>query len=133
MGMNDRVLAGGVFNMVHPGHIHFLEKAKSLGGYLVVVVAADSRVASRKQLLRTAGERAKLLRELPFVDKVVIGDDRDMSAVVAKEKPDIVALGYDQDIEEVKGILRKAHSAAKIVRIQQLKGYSTKKLTGEEI
>lgn len=132
MGMNDRVLAGGVFNMMHPGHVHFLKMAKSLGGYLVVVVAADSRVVRRKHLIRTAPERAKLLRELPFVDSVVIGDERDMSKVVTEEKPDIVAIGYDQNIEEVKGILRKAHSKAKIVRIEQLKGYSTQKIMGQE-
>ncbi|MBN1896407.1 MAG: adenylyltransferase/cytidyltransferase family protein [Candidatus Aenigmarchaeota archaeon] len=128
--MPKKVLAGGAFNILHPGHIFFLEKAKKLGDRLVVVVASDKKVRSRKNLLESAEYRAERIGVLSFVDKVVIGDDDDMMKIVREEKPDVIALGYDQDAEEIRKLLYSEGLFCRIVRIQKLKGYSTKKITG---
>ena len=125
-----KILAGGAFNMLHPGHIHFLEESKRHGDQLVVVVASDKTVLkNKKKLLHSAKERAERIGVLSFVDRVVIGDDNDMSRVVREVRPDTIALGYDQDEKMVKDLLAMAGIECKIVRIEKLKGYSTKKIT----
>lgn len=126
-----KVLAGGTFNLVHPGHRHFLSKAKALGDELVVVVANDKTVLrTKKQLLFPAGIRAEMVGSLDFVSRVVIGDERDIMKVVREEEPDIIAMGYDQDVEAMKTRLRQEGIRCKVVRVGKLKGYSTKKITG---
>ena len=128
-----RVLAGGVFNIVHPGHVHFLKKAKELGEELVVVVASDRTVLRRgKRLLFPAAIRAETVRALRFVDKAVIGDDEDFSKVVRQQKPDVIAIGYDQDEAPVRELLQRPGlcTGCRVVRIGLLKGYSTKDITG---
>ena len=128
--MGKKVLAGGAFNILHPGHIFFLERARKLGDKLVVVIASDKKVKSRKKLLENTNYRAERINALSFVSKVVIGDDDDMMKIVRDEKPDIIALGYDQDAEEIRKMLYKDRLFCKMVRIEKLKGYSTKKITG---
>jgi FAD synthetase len=116
-----KVLVGGTFNLVHPGHIFFLEKAKSLGDYLVVVVANDKTVLRRKGFLVMPAEaRRAVLESLKMVDKAVIGDEKDFFKVVEKERPDIIALGYDQDMDEdyFSSRMKKAGIKFKIVRIK---------------
>jgi len=123
-----KVLVGGVFNVVHPGHLWFLKKAKSYGDRLIVVVAHDRTVLKNKEyLLFPARERKKVIESLDFVDKVVVGDSGDMFNVVRKEKPDIVVLGYDQNIDRKE--LKKACNKTKLVRLKvKHKDYSTKRL-----
>ncbi|MBN2330920.1 MAG: NUDIX domain-containing protein [Candidatus Aenigmarchaeota archaeon] len=126
-----KVLAGGAFNLVHPGHIHFLERARELGDELVVVVASDKTVLKAgKQLLFPAGIRARMVGSIGFVSKAVIGDERDMLKVVRAERPDVIAMGYDQDVRGMKAQLNSAGITCKVVRVGKLKGYSTKRITG---
>ena len=126
-----KVLAGGVFNILHPGHLYFLRQAKKLGDTLVVVVAADRTVLkNRKTLLSSARERADMVSALSFVDKVVIGDENDMLRVVRDEHPDVIALGYDQDMHWVEKALDRSGLKCHITRIGHLKGYSTNEITG---
>ncbi len=122
-----KVLAGGTFNIIHPGHIFFLEKARGLGDYLVVVAANDKTVLRSKGILVMKAEaRKKVLESLRMVDKAVTGDEKDFMKVVRKEKPDIIALGYDQELD---GKMRRQIESLgiKIVRIKSsLKGYKTR-------
>jgi len=128
-----KVLAGGAFNIIHPGHIYFLKEASKLGSRLVVVIASDRTVLrNKKRLLFPARERAERVDVLSFVDRVIVGDDDDMMKVVAEEKPDIIAVGYDQDENAIKKMLAQAGLDREIVRIEKLKGYSTKKITEGE-
>ena len=123
-----KVLAGGTFNLLHPGHIFFLKKARELGDYLVVVVANDKTVLRRKGfLLMPAESRKKVLESLRMVDKAVIGDEKDFMKVVRKERPDIIALGYDQELDELRKQMEKSGIKCKIIRIRsRLRGYRTK-------
>ena len=131
MSGKKKVLAGGVFNIVHPGHVHFLKKAKELGDELVVVVAHDKTVLkNKKNLMFPASVRAQTVRNIRDVSKVVIGDDTDMMKVVKRERPDIIAIGYDQDDKLIKKMLSETGIECELVKIGRLKGYSTKKITG---
>lgn len=112
-----KVLCGGCFNTIHPGHIYFLKKAKSFGHKLIVVLAND--VNNKKPYAIPVKKRKKMLESLNIADKVVVGDEKDFMKVIRKEKPDIIALGYDQHI-------RIKNFNGKIVRIKKYKQYSSK-------
>ncbi len=129
MRMKRKVLAGGAFNILHPGHIHFLQEARKLGDALVVVVASDRTVKKTKKLLFPARYRAERIGAFSFVDKVVIGDDEDMMKVVLEERPDVIALGYDQDEKGIRRMLDRSGIRCRVVRIEKLKDYSTKRIT----
>lgn len=127
--MGKKVLVGGTFNILHPGHVLFLKKAKALGDTLVVVVASDRTVLKEKDLLLfPARKRAGLLRQLGFIDKVVLGSERDRLEVVERERPDIIALGHDQKgAAGLRKELKERGLTCKVVRIKdRLKGWSTR-------
>ena len=124
-----KVLVGGVFNIIHPGHIYFLGKAREFGDHLTVVVANDKNVLEKKgYLVFSAEERAELVQNLKHVDDTVIGDEKDIFRVVEDEKPDIIILGHDQDFdtESLRSFLREKKINCKIVRIpDKYQDYST--------
>jgi len=96
------VLAGGVFDIIHPGHIHTLNEAKKLGDFLVVVIATDKTVLKMKKRkpLHNAQARQELVSSLSMVDLCIIGDEEDIFKTVDLIKPQIIALGYDQIHQE---------------------------------
>jgi len=96
-----RVMASGVFDLLHIGHLHFLEAARDLGDELVVVIATDETVRKRKhEPIFDEEMRAGLVSALKPVDKAVVGHTGDPYTIVEELKPDIIALGYDQDQQE---------------------------------
>jgi len=95
------VLATGVFDLLHPGHVFYLQEAKKLGDRLVVVVARDSRVIRNKgRLVIPEDQRLEMVRALKPVDDAVLGSNGDIFESVKEIKPDIIALGFDQDFDE---------------------------------
>ena len=96
------VLAGGVFDIIHPGHINTLNAAKKLGDVLVVVVATDKTAIKMKKRepLHSAHLRQELVSSLTMVDLCIIGDKEDIFKTVDLVKPQIIALGYDQTHQE---------------------------------
>ena len=96
------VLAGGVFDIIHPGHINTLNAAKKLGDVLVVVVATDKTAIKMKKRkpLHSAQLRQELVSSLSMVDLCIIGDEDDIFNTVDLVKPQIIALGYDQTHQE---------------------------------
>ncbi len=96
-----RVMATGVFDILHLGHLHFLMEAKGLGDELVVVVATDATVRKHKHEPITPEKmRVELVGALKPVDRALLGREGDMLEIVLQVKPDIIALGYDQQFEE---------------------------------
>lgn len=123
-----KVLVGGTFNLLHPGHIYFLKKAKELGDELVVVITSDENVRKEKgYIIFNEKERKMLLESLEFVDRVIVGNRYDKLKVVEIEKPDIIAIGYDQKLN-VDEVRRRSIKNVKIVRIDKYKDYETKKV-----
>jgi cytidyltransferase-like protein len=100
------VLTGGVFDIVHLGHLKTLEEAKSQGDILIVVVASDDTVKANKGRppLNSQANRMELLSHLEMVDIVKKGtpDPEKFLEIVTKVKPDVIALGYDQSLTESK-------------------------------
>ena len=119
------VLASGVFDLLHLGHVRFLEEAKKSGGEktrLVVIVARDTTVEKTKgrKPIMSEDQRCALVKSLKVVDDVVLGYERfHIGEVIEKIKPDIIALGYDQaGIEdEVKTYIEANSLPIVVVRI----------------
>jgi len=96
------VLAGGVFDIIHPGHLHTLRAARALGNVLVVVIATDTTAQKMKKRipLHNMELRRDLVRSLSLVDYAMVGYEGDIFKTVELVKPDIIALGYDQIHQE---------------------------------
>ena len=96
------VLAGGVFDIIHPGHIHTLTAAKALGDVLVVAIATDKTAQKMKKMtpLHDQELRCELVSSLSMVDEAIVGHEKDIFETVKEVKPDIIALGYDQIHQE---------------------------------
>jgi FAD synthetase len=115
-----RVMASGVFDIIHSGHLHYLQEARKLGDELVVVVATDATVRRHKhEPIIPEKMRLELVSALKPVDAAVLGNEGDKFAVVENIRPDIIALGYDQTFDEKKmeETLRSRGLNVKVVRI----------------
>ncbi|MBA7490949.1 Bifunctional protein HldE [subsurface metagenome] len=119
------VLASGTFDLLHYGHVKYLEEAKKMGGKnaeLIVIVARDSTVKKRRgrKTVMSEDQRRSLVEALKVVDEAILGcEDFDMIKVVERTKPDIIAVGHDQgDIEkEVRKALLKKGIPIQVVRV----------------
>ncbi len=117
-----KVLATGVFNILHPGHLMFLEEAKKLGDELDVIVSSDKIAGKLKSgFLLPQGQRAKMVEALKPVDKVFIGDEEDPMKLLPAIRPDVIALGHDQDVDEdrLRGELSAKGLNSEVVRIRR--------------
>jgi cytidyltransferase-like protein len=96
------VLAGGVFDIIHPGHIHTLNAAKALGDVLIVAIATDKTAEKMKKRspLHNQELRRELVSCLSMVDKAIVGHEDDIFQTVKEVKPNIIVLGYDQIHQE---------------------------------
>ena len=116
------VLAGGVFDIIHPGHIHTLNAAKELGDALVVVVATDNTAVKMKKRrpLHSQEQRQELVNSLSMVDLCLIGQEDDIFKTVNNVRPQIIALGYDQAHQEkfITEGCKKINLDAKVARLQ---------------
>lgn len=120
------VIAFGTFDVLHPGHIHYLSRAKALGGRLVVVVARDDsvRMFKSREPVFDQSARLKMVGSLRVVDKAVLGNklgrEEDTYNIFKRYRPDIIALGYDQkvDIPALRKWLARNRVKARIVRLR---------------
>ncbi len=112
----------GTFDIIHPGHKYLLTEAKKLGDYLTVIIARDQTVEEIKNRKPQNSEevRVKNISDLQIADKVILGNISDKYQVIREEKPDIIALGYDQRafVDKLKTIVDKN---TKIVRLKPFK------------
>lgn len=124
-----KVLAAGKFDILHLGHLAYLRQAKDLAGSdgtLVVIIARDDTIEKERGAppVFPQEQRRKLVEALEMVDEAVIGyDNEDHSAIVIDIKPDIVALGYDQNAnrDHLKERLNKAGLEVRIARLKKKK------------
>jgi FAD synthetase len=120
-----RVLAAGVFDLLHYGHIRYLEEAKKLGGpgaKLTVIVARDETVRRMKGQYPVIPEdqRRATVEALRVVDEALLGfEDLDLDRVIQQVKPDIVAVGHDQDAirNQVEKIKKAKEMGFEIVQV----------------
>ena len=122
-----RILAAGKFDILHLGHIAYLEQAKELAGEegeLVVVLALDKTIERERGAppVFPQEQRRKIVESLVFVDKASIGlDTNDHAIIVEQIKPDIIALGFDQytDARALEDFFVEKGLNTKIVRLEK--------------
>lgn len=114
-----RVLATGTFDILHPGHIAYLEEAKKLGDELFVIVARDANVKHKPKPVIPENQRLRMVKALKIVDEAILGSESDIFEPLLQIKPNIIALGFDQKFDEawLEGELNKRGIKAKVVRI----------------
>ncbi len=121
------MLATGVFDLLHIGHLRFLEESKKKGGpgsKLVVVIARDKTVFRRKGKGPVVPEdqRRELVAALRVVDRAILGrEEIDLLGILEEVKPDVVCVGYDQDeiTVAVTRLIKKEGLAVRVVRIRR--------------
>lgn len=125
-----RVMATGVFDILHPGHLHFLREAKKLGDELVVVVARDS-VAEKMKRRPFIPENIRLamVSALKPVDTAILGVEGNIYDILNLIRPDILALGYDQEFDEEK-IIEEARIRGIDLKIVRISKYSDSEFNG---
>ena len=116
------VLAGGVFDIIHPGHIHTLKAAKALGDILVVAIATDKTAQKMKKRIPLHNQelRRELVDCLSMVDVAIVGHENNIFETVQMVRPEIIALGYDQIHQEkfISDGCKRINLDVKIVRLQ---------------
>ncbi len=120
-----RIMATGVFDILHLGHLHYLLESKKLGDELLVVVARDSTaLKSGKAPIFDERARAELVSQLKPVDRVILGHEGDIFLTVKENEPDIITLGYDQKFDEnfIEQKCREMGLDTKVVRISKFNG-----------
>ncbi|HLM70760.1 MAG TPA: adenylyltransferase/cytidyltransferase family protein [Thermoplasmata archaeon] len=118
-----RVMATGVFDLLHPGHVFFLTEARKLGDELVVVVARDQTARRLKREPYVPEHiRREMVEALKPVDRAVLGSTTDIYETVINERPNIIALGYDQvwNEKEVEKECERRGVPVKVARIGAL-------------
>ncbi len=116
-----KVVATGTFDIIHPGHIKFLEEAKKLGDYLIVIVARERNVKHKPKPIMPEEHRRRVVEALKPVDEAILGGEGDIFKTIERIKPDVIALGYDQHFNEewLKEELEKRGIKAEVVRIKE--------------
>ena len=115
----------GTFDIVHLGHLNLFRQARKLGDYLVVVVARDktSKKIKKITLVNNEKERLEFLKNIKSIDQAILGNKIDYYKVIKTEKPDVIALGYDQDnfIDKLEDKIKEFKLNTKVVRMKSHK------------
>lgn len=124
--MMARVMAVGIFDLLHAGHLHYVEQAKSLGEELVVVIAHDETVRKQKHEPVTGQDlRRRMVEGLKPVDQAIIGNPPGVPIfeILKQIDPDLIALGYDQkhSIDAIrKGLDQHGFEHVEVTRVEGL-------------
>ena len=121
----------GCFDLIHPGHIDYLRKAKEFGDLLIVGINSDksiARIKGKDRPINNLETRIKNLEAFPFIDKIISFDEDTPESLINNIVPDVLVKGADYTIEEVVGreVVQKA--GGKVITIDLLEGYSSSKI-----
>ena len=122
------VFTNGCFDILHPGHIDYLEKARECGDLLVVGVNTDKSVSSIKGDSRPINNemtRAKVLAALASVDLVTFFDEDTPLELIRESHPDVLVKGSDYEIDQIVGADEVIRSGGEVKTISLLQGFST--------
>ena len=122
------VLTNGVFDLLHPGHVRYLQDARRVGDALIVAVNSDRSVRAIKGSARPVTpehERAEILSALACVDAVVVFDEDNPQEIVSRLQPDVLVKGADWAVDEIIGRETVESRGGRVVRIPLAEGYST--------
>ncbi len=96
----DLVVAQGTFDLLHPGHVHYLRESKALGERLVVIVSRRANVTHKESPILPATQRREIVAALDVVDRARLGHEEDIFVPIEELRPDIITLGHDQHHDE---------------------------------
>ncbi|HKW00416.1 MAG TPA: D-glycero-beta-D-manno-heptose 1-phosphate adenylyltransferase [Vicinamibacterales bacterium] len=122
------VFTNGVFDLLHPGHVRYLQHARSLGDALIVGVNSDRSVRANKGPARPItpeAERAEILAALACVDAVAIFDAETPADIIKRIQPDVLVKGADWAADAIVGRDTVEARGGKVVRVQIEQGWST--------
>ena len=125
------VFTNGVFDLLHPGHVRYLQQARRLGDALIVGVNSDSSARRNKGTGRPVtpeAERAEILSALDCVDAVVIFDEDTPHAIIAALQPDVLVKGADWSEDAIVGRDIVEARGGRVVRVETEPGYSTSRI-----
>ena len=116
-----RVVATGTFDLLHPGHIYYLEESGKLGDELFVIVARDANVKHKPRPVIPEEQRRCMVAALRVVDHAVLGDPADMFRPIREIRPDVITIGFNQhfDTEVLVRQLTEQSLGARVVRINR--------------
>ena len=122
------VFTNGVFDLLHPGHLRYLEQARELGDVLIVGVNSDRSVRTNKgpgRPITPDAERVEILEALACVDAVVVFDEDTPHSIISAVQPDILVKGADWAEDAIVGRDVVEARGGKVVRVPIERGYST--------
>jgi rfaE bifunctional protein nucleotidyltransferase chain/domain len=122
------VFTNGVFDLLHPGHLRYLQHARSLGDALIVGINSDRSVRANKggnRPITPEGERAETLDALSCVDAVVVFDEDTPHAIITALQPDVLVKGADWAEDAIVGRDVVEARGGRVVRVPVAPGYST--------
>jgi D-glycero-beta-D-manno-heptose 1-phosphate adenylyltransferase len=125
------VFTNGVFDLLHPGHVRYLQSARALGDALIVGLNADASVRRNKGAGRPINdeqERAEVLAGLACVDAVVLFDDDTPAEIIRSLQPDVLVKGADWAADRIVGRDTVEARGGRVVRVTVEEGYSTSSL-----
>ena len=114
-----KVLATGTFDLLHPGHVHYLRESAAQGDELVVIVARESMVSHKNPPVLPEKQRREMVGSLKPVDRAVLGSEDSIFEPLHDIRPDVVTLGHDQhyDEDDLRDELRERGFDADVVRV----------------
>jgi len=95
-----RVVAQGTFDLLHPGHVHYLRDAAEMGAQLHVIIARSENVTHKEPPVIPDEQRREMVAALKPVDEAHLGHPEDIFVPIERIDPDVIALGYDQHHDE---------------------------------
>jgi rfaE bifunctional protein nucleotidyltransferase chain/domain len=122
------VFTNGVFDLLHPGHVRYLQAARREGDALIVGVNSDRSVRAIKgpeRPLVPEAERAELVAALACVDAVVIFDEDDPALVIDRLRPSVLVKGADWPVDQIVGRQRVEADGGRVVRVPFADSHST--------
>lgn len=122
------VFTNGVFDLLHPGHVRYLQDARALGSTLIVGLNSDASVRRNKgsdRPINPEGERAEVLAALACVDAVVIFDEDTPAEIVRAIQPDVLVKGADWPADQIVGRDTVEARGGRVVLMEVEPGYST--------
>ena len=127
-GGKEVVFTNGVFDLLHPGHVRYLQDARREGDALVVAINSDRSVSAIKGPTRPVNserDRAEVLAALRCVDAVVVFDEDNPHDIISRLKPDVLVKGADWAADAIIGRDLVQANGGRVVRVALADGYST--------
>lgn len=122
------VFTNGCFDLLHPGHVRYLWKARQLGEVLVVALNSDAsvrRLKGPKRPILRAAERSEMMAALEPVDFVVVFDEETPLSLIETLQPDVLAKGGDWRLDQIVGRETVERAGGKVIAVEFEQGYST--------